>query len=176
MRTLVSTYRFHPGIGPTALLAVVLLLGLVPNSAAQTYTVDFTYDARGRLTRAVYADTSAISYTYDPAGNITSVEIGGVDVGIAGAGDLPDAFALHPPYPNPFRTATSVTFDVKEAAHVRLSIYDLLGRRVGVLVDEQRAPGRHATAFDGRGLSSGVYFCEIEMGDFRAVRQVLLVR
>ncbi len=78
--------------------------------------------------------------------------------GFADDGDqLPDRITLHQNYPNPFNPETSIRFDLPGAAHVRLEVYDMLGRRVAVLLDEPLQPNRHQVRFDAGGLSSGVY-------------------
>jgi len=59
---------------------------------------------------------------------------------------------------------------------VRLSVYDILGREVAVLVNGMEAPGVHEVKFDGSRLASGVYFCSSRAGDFVSVRKLLLAR
>jgi hypothetical protein len=91
-------------------------------------------------------------------------------------GALPSEFALHQSHPNPFNPRALVPCDVKEAVRVVLKVYDVLGREVATLVDGNHAPGRYVAAFDAGDLSSGIYFYAIEMGAFRAVRRMVLVR
>jgi hypothetical protein len=88
----------------------------------------------------------------------------------------PQAFALEALYPNPFRTAATVAYRLDAAADVRLSVYDVLGRRVRVLHEGPAAAGAHRTAFDGAGLASGVYLVVLEAGGQREARKVMLVR
>ncbi len=64
--------------------------------------------------------------------------------------------------PNPFRAETTIRYGLAEAGPITLTIYDALGRKVRVLVDEVKAAGEHQVTFDGRGLSSGVYFYYVE--------------
>ena len=92
------------------------------------------------------------------------------------AEDLPTSFSLEANYPNPFNPATTIQFALPEATAVRLAVYDLLGRQVHLLVDEQRPAGRHEVVVEARGRSSGVYFDRIEAGSFPTVRQMLLVK
>ena len=74
------------------------------------------------------------------------------------AEELPTEFALNQNYPNPFNPTTQIRFDLPEASRVTLAVYDVLGRRVMTLADGAYAPGRHTVTFDGRSLSSGMYF------------------
>jgi hypothetical protein len=88
----------------------------------------------------------------------------------------PSTYALYQNYPNPFNPRTTIRFDVKAATRVELTIYDILGRRSSVLVDDDYQPGRYEAHFDSRRFASGVYFYKIKMGDFTAVRKMVVVR
>ena len=64
-------------------------------------------------------------------------------------------------HPNPFNPATRIAFTLPEAADVRLEVYDVLGRRVAVLVSERRQAGQHTVDFDATGLAGGVYISRL---------------
>jgi len=87
---------------------------------------------------------------------------------------------LHPVYPNPFNSRTTVVFDLPEAQHARVSIYSLDGRLVAVLADAQLPAGKHALIWagvdsDGQALASGVYVGRLETpGKAQSVRMVLV--
>ncbi|MEM1093156.1 MAG: FlgD immunoglobulin-like domain containing protein [Bacteroidota bacterium] len=86
------------------------------------------------------------------------------------AADLPAAAQLAANYPNPFRTATTVEYSLATTAHVRLTVYDLLGRAVHTLADEVHAPGTHRVEWsgtDGAGqrLPSGLYLYRLTTAD-----------
>ena len=94
---------------------------------------------------------------------------------------LPSAFALEPPVPNPFSRGTSLRFSLPVAAHVKLKVYDLAGRRIRVLADEQRPAGTHALEWDGndaagRAVGPGIYFVRFEAPGFQSVRRMMRVR
>lgn len=145
--------------------------------ARQTYTVAYRYDAQGRLTDAIYDDAFTISYTYDAAGNLTAIAAApGVPIAVEEEPGLPLRFALHASYPNPFNPTATIPFDVQAPVRVVLTVYDVLGREVATVVDKAYAPGRHTTVFEARHLSSGVYFFMIQMGAFRDVEKMVLVR
>ncbi|NBC84954.1 MAG: choice-of-anchor D domain-containing protein, partial [Bacteroidetes bacterium] len=88
--------------------------------------------------------------------------------------------ALDKTYPNPFSDATTIDYQLKKEAHVRMEVFDLLGRRVAVLVDERKSAGPHTLTWQaqtGRSrLASGVYFLRMRAGDFTATRKMTLVR
>lgn len=90
--------------------------------------------------------------------------------------ELPLMMELEQNYPNPFNPATLISYHIPEQMHVTLSVYTADGRRVGVLVDEMRAAGRHSVQFDASGLSSGVYLYEMISGRQRTTRQMTLVK
>jgi hypothetical protein len=77
--------------------------------------------------------------------------------------DLPETFALHQNFPNPFNDYTIIGYDVPEASHVKMVVYDLLGRRIAVLHDGQQKGGRHRLVFDAHSVASGVYFYRMEI-------------
>jgi len=70
---------------------------------------------------------------------------------------IPDRFLLGSSYPNPFNPTTTVPYDVSEQADVRVEIWDMLGRRVSVLVDRAHQPGSYVAQFRAAGNASGVY-------------------
>jgi hypothetical protein len=89
---------------------------------------------------------------------------------------LPSAYALHAAYPNPLDRATTLRFDLPETAHVRLAVYDVLGRAVAVLVDGEREAGRHEATFDGAPLPSGTYLVRLEAEGAVQMQRVTVVR
>jgi len=100
--------------------------------------------------------------------------------------ELPEVFSLSPNYPNPFNPATTIKFQLPEkngTATVRtvLRVYDILGRLVRTIVDEDMSPGFYTKQWDGLndngvGISSGVYFYSIMAGDFRQTKKMLLIK
>ncbi|MDZ7391616.1 MAG: right-handed parallel beta-helix repeat-containing protein [candidate division KSB1 bacterium] len=89
--------------------------------------------------------------------------------------ELPGEFYLYPAYPNPFNPATTVRFSVPEPAHLTLTVYDLLGQRVSQLAKGYFQPGLYQFQFDATGLASGIYFYQLQMGSYRAVRKMVLL-
>ena len=79
-------------------------------------------------------------------------------------------------YPNPFNPGTQIRFAVPEEAHVRLTVYNMLGQHVSTLVNETRSTGWHDVTFDASGLSSGFYIYRMETNDFVETRQMMLVK
>jgi hypothetical protein len=95
---------------------------------------------------------------------------------------LPASPTLRQNYPNPFNPSTTITFTLPARANVKVSVHDMLGREVSVLLEGKRAAGTHEVTFDGSGLSSGVYICRLRVrpsdtkGDVVLANRMLLVR
>ncbi len=89
---------------------------------------------------------------------------------------IPAGFVLEQSYPNPFNPKTVIGFSLPVATDVRLSVYDLLGREVAVLVNGNVSPGPHQAEFDATELMSGVYFYRLRAGSFVETKKAILIR
>lgn len=89
---------------------------------------------------------------------------------------LPTEFVLMQNYPNPFNPTTTISYALPQPAHVTLAVYDMLGRQVAVLVDENASAGVHDVRFDATGLSSGVYVYRLHAGTFTQARGLVLAK
>jgi photosystem II stability/assembly factor-like uncharacterized protein len=89
---------------------------------------------------------------------------------------LPMLFVLGQNYPNPFNPSTTIKFELPRVSHVSLTVYDILGRQVSVLVNERREAGVHEVKFDGSNLASGVYFYRLQAGTFVETKKLLLLQ
>mgnify|MGYP005725908777 CR=1 FL=1 len=85
-------------------------------------------------------------------------------------------FNLEQNYPNPFNPETNIRYSLPKSAPVTLRVFNILGQQVALLVNQQQTAGAYTVTFDGRDLSSGVYFYQLEAGDFRQVKKMLLAR
>jgi hypothetical protein len=89
---------------------------------------------------------------------------------------LPTTFVLEQNYPNPFNPTTVVSCQSPVASRIRLVVYDVLGREVKVLMDEQKGPGTHTVTWDSRDCASGVYICRMTAGTYTESRKMMLLR
>jgi len=89
---------------------------------------------------------------------------------------VPVEFSLDQNYPNPFNPSTEIRFSVGQPGQVTIAVYDLLGREVGVPVDQRMDSGSYTLRFDGRGLSSGMYVYRMTAGGQTLVRKMLLTK
>jgi mannose/cellobiose epimerase-like protein (N-acyl-D-glucosamine 2-epimerase family) len=111
-----------------------------------------------------------------------------VPVSVAENSALPGGFALQQNYPNPFNPVTRIQYTVagvrgsglgsREAGarNVELKVYDILGREVATLINEQKSPGTYEVQFSGANLASGVYIYRLHAGSYVQARTMVLVR
>lgn len=92
------------------------------------------------------------------------------------ATELPVTYFLSQNYPNPFNAQTTISFALPEASHARVEIYDLLGRSVGIPVDQFLQAGYHSLTWDAADQSSGMYFYKIQAGEFTETKKMLLLK
>ena len=79
-------------------------------------------------------------------------------------------------YPEPFSRSSTISYSLPQEAEVRLTVFDILGRRVATLVNERQDTGHKKAVFDGSDLPPGVYFYRIEIGHASATRSMMLVK
>jgi hypothetical protein len=89
---------------------------------------------------------------------------------------LPKSFRLDQNYPNPFNPTTNIVYDVPEPSHVTMTVLDVLGRQVAVVIDQLQPAGRYKAVFDGSALTSGAYFYRLTAGSYVQTRKLLLLR
>lgn len=132
----------------------------------------------GRYTAAVYRDfrlmlpttdvafVGAVQFEYNPVGSPPFFSRGFQSECLSSSApqaspERPLRFSLLPNYPNPFNPSTSIRYEIPSACDVRLTVVDLIGRDVAILVDGRQDPGTHEARFDGSNLASGVYICRL---------------
>lgn len=91
-------------------------------------------------------------------------------------GIIPLQNSLSQNYPNPFNPTTNISFSLSQSGFISLKVYDISGREVASLINEERPAGNYSIKFDGNNLASGVYFCILKNADFVATKKLLLVK
>jgi len=94
---------------------------------------------------------------------------------------IPDSFALSHNYPNPFNPITTIEYDLPMEAYAKLIIYDMLGREIVSLVNENLSAGYHSITWDskdhsGKSVSAGIYFYQLQAKDFVKTRKMVLLK
>ena len=92
------------------------------------------------------------------------------------AQSIPTEFALRQNFPNPFNPATTVQFSLPRVERVRITVYGILGKMVGQILDEVREAGEYTVHYTPTNLASGTYLYRMEAGEFIAVRRFLLIK
>ena len=89
---------------------------------------------------------------------------------------LPSNYILYNNYPNPFNPTTKIKYQIPQSNLVQIVVYDILGRKVTTLVNEQKPAGNYEVEFNASQFSSGDYFYELRAGDFRDVKKLVLLK
>lgn len=90
--------------------------------------------------------------------------------------EVPGKFSLEQNYPNPFNPETKFRFHIPEKGNVKLTVFDLLGRNVSALVNQNLEPGTYEAGFNASGLNSGVYFYRLESNGYTETKKMILVK
>lgn len=90
--------------------------------------------------------------------------------------EVPHGIQLAQNYPNPFNPTTTIRFSLSTGSYVRLSIYDVLGREIAILLDEKKTVGEHKIVFDGSHLASGVYFVRLKSQSAFLLRKMIMAK
>ncbi len=98
-----------------------------------------------------------------------------IKLGLGDGEDISSA-VLDGNFPNPFNPSTTVMYTVKDAQHVQVSVWDLAGQRIAILVDEFKTPGQYEARFDAGDLPSGSYFVRMNSTDGVLTHQMILMK
>lgn len=90
--------------------------------------------------------------------------------------EIPTSFSLQQNYPNPFNPQTSIPFDLRETTHVRIAVYDMLGRELGMLVNGTLQAGQHQVTWEAGDVPSGTYLVRMDAGGQTFTRSMILLK
>jgi hypothetical protein len=90
--------------------------------------------------------------------------------------NIPIEFKLLQNYPNPFNPTTTIKIVIPKSSFVSIKVYDLLGREVATLVNEEKPAGNYEAEFDGSDLSSGIYFYHLQADEFSVTKKMILLK
>jgi hypothetical protein len=144
-----------PGYAPSGAYLYIGYVGVYPDSVADSSYFEVTKsDGEGRM---VVSDWSSGRW-------------------VTGGRDLPMTTSLGNIYPNPFNAEVTIEYWLETTSDVRLCIFDILGRKVATLVDEQKKSGRHSFIWEASHMPSGVYFCRFAAQNNSQTRRLLLLK
>jgi len=132
------------------------------NAGISSSGVSLEFDSNGFL----YAGTSK-------RGVFRSVEIA---TDVKSISNTPSTYLLLPNYPNPFNPTTVISYQIPQRGFVTLKIFDLLGKEVATLVNEEKPAGKYEVDFSAKGLASGVYIYRMKVNDFIESKKMILLR
>jgi len=147
-----------------------------PGTRSQLIVLDTTYDNRNRSLLFCLNDGLT---EFAPAFQRGFISIG--VVGVEEEAAVPGSFGLSQNYPNPFNPSTNIDFALPSQQHVTLEVYNLLGQRVKMLVNDDMPAGAYSITWNGTdesgaGVPSGVYFYRLTTSSFSDTRKMLMIK
>jgi hypothetical protein len=177
LRMLLSTGPFSLAYGQSVVVAGALVLSDVPPGTQSLATGE---DGRPDPNDPILAQLLVTQQTLRQFYNLYLKGMGlpkGAEGGFAAAEQgLPTVFSLGQNYPNPFNPSTTIDYELPTTDHVTLTVYNLLGQAVTVLVDEVQEAGYKSVDFDATSLPSGVYLYRLTAGDCVATKKLVVVK
>ena len=158
-------YRFTPGTYTLGKVRFNVVGSFVTDSIKFRVNPPFT-------TALTTVNDSTVALVYPTTFNITNPVVTGTGNNLS---ELPKEFKLYENYPNPFNPTTSIKYDVASNAFVRLTVYDVTGKEVETLVNDNLQAGRYEASFNGGSYSSGIYFAKIEAGSYKHIIKMVMV-
>ncbi len=119
-----------------------------------------------------------IEFTHNAGDGMTEIPIDLI-ITTTGVNDdlaVPLQYSLEQNWPNPFNSTSRISYSLREPGLTRLTIYDIMGREVQTLIDQQQASGQYQLVIDGKNLPAGLYFYRLQSGSFHQVRKMLLIK
>jgi photosystem II stability/assembly factor-like uncharacterized protein len=117
-----------------------------------------------------------VGYVAGKHGKVYKTTSGGV-IGIDPiSGEIPKEYSLSQNYPNPFNPSTVIKFSIPKSSAVKLAVYDMLGREVEQLVNEQLTAGNYEVSWNAGKFSSGIYLYKLTSNDFQMVKKMSLIK
>ena len=161
-------------------------------------TYDLLYSLDGKVQNILAVnleDTSYVwesnLYPYSASASLTVIANDGINEGKFTADHLfldspvgidqeeklmPKEYSLQQNYPNPFNPSTTINFQIPTAGIVLLKVYDILGKEVATLVNEEKTTGNYQVSFDASFLSNGIYFYRLQASDFIQTKKMILIK
>lgn len=128
-----------------------------------------------------YAQEGSYTVTLTANSVVQSVDIATTDISVSvtaveDVSRIPITFSLLQNYPNPFNPTTIISYNLCESSYVILKVFDLLGNKITVLVNEQQPAGNYSTEFNAGKLSSGIYIYSLTAGKFQDNKKMILTK
>jgi hypothetical protein len=131
-------------------------------------TIRYTSVMTDSITVLTYGTGWTRTNPVPPCPIVTGVNVAGTDI--------PTVFKLYNNYPNPFNPATTFKYDIPKTSLIKITIFDVLGKEVEVLVNETKTPGRYEIKWDASNYASGAYMYKFESDEFTDIKKMMLVK
>ncbi|MCL4547533.1 MAG: VWA domain-containing protein [Bacteroidetes bacterium] len=144
----------------------------ISQQLSNQYIITFNSTSKSTLTRTI---TIAVTY----GGNLDTKSKTYVSSCVSDVEDMtkmPTKYELAQNYPNPFNPSTKIRYSVPQTSHVTLTLYDVLGNQIKVLVDTEKSLGNYEVVLDGSNMASGVYFVRMMSGNFSSTKKITLMK
>jgi len=141
------------------------LAGLTPTNPVDTGLMEY------EVVRDYIIANSPVNYTSE--GRIEDV---GTEVEEIARKEIPSEFELSQNYPNPFNPETNVHFTLPKTSQVSLSVYNMLGQRVDILVEDRLDAGFYTASWNAVDMPAGIYFCQLRSEKTILTRRMVLVK
>lgn len=159
-------YRFTPGTYTLGKVRFNVVGTLVTDSIKFRVNPPFT-------TALTTVNDSTVALAYPSTFSIINPLLTGTGNNVS---ELPKEFKLYENYPNPFNPTTSIKYDIANNAFVKLVVYDVTGKEVETLVNDNLQAGRYEASFNGGNYASGIYFAKIEAGSYKHIIKMVMIK
>jgi hypothetical protein len=143
---------------------VVSTGGGIASADGQTNRAVIGQTAVGIVADGIYAHSAGFFFKFEGT------------VGIDEENILPAEYTLDQNFPNPFNPATTINYSLPEATHAKIEVYNILGQKVAILVDEFKEAGYHSYVWRADRMPSGIYFYRITADEFAKTRKMLIIK
>ena len=133
----------------------------------------YTYSNNGIYSISLIVNSGSESDTLTRTNYITVNQVTGIE---DQGNNIPEEFELYQNYPNPFNPKTIINYAVAEEVQIKISVFNMLGKVVAVLINEKKTPGYYELIFGGENLPSGVYIYQLEAGNFISSKKMILLK
>ncbi len=151
------------------------ILTIGRQSFANKFSFNGILDEIELFNRVLTPSEMVALYSAGSAGKCKSTTTSVIDDEKTG-NNLPKLFHLEQNYPNPFNPASKIRYQIPERSFVSIRVYDLLGKEIGLLTNEEKNPGIYEVIFDAKNLASGIYFYTIRAGNIIQSKKMILLR
>ena len=159
-------YRFNPGTYTLGKVRFDVIGSFVTDSLKFRVNPPFT-------TALTTVNDSTVALVNNTTFSIINPTVTGTGNNVS---ELPKEFKLYENYPNPFNPTTTIKYDIADNSFVKLVVYDLAGKEIETLVNNNLQAGKYEATWSGSNYASGVYFAKIEAGNYRHIIKMLMVK